>query len=321
MIRFVRRSLSWIKNLRPETRMERREALIGLAFISPWLLGFMLLKLAPIVVSLGFSFTDFDMLHPGDTAFIGLANYAYFLEDLFAEDGAAGYYLFNTVGFAILAVPAQLLTALGLAVLLNSRRLAAKELHRTLVFLPSVIPGAAIASVWFGFLDPTTGWLNRLLMEPLGLPPYPGPMSEAGGNLLGVITALWSIGPGFLIMLGALRGVPPELYEAAQVAGAGPLVRLIKVTVPIISPAVFFSLVINLVSVFGGATLLDRGTSFSGGGQSPFDFYIGQVMFRSHQLGYAASLAWVLFLIMLVTTVVLFATAHYWVYYPDGDET
>jgi multiple sugar transport system permease protein len=319
MIASIRRFLSK-SNLRPQTKMERREALVGLLLISPWIVGFLLLKLIPIVVSLGFSFTSFDMLHPDDTEFVGLANYAYILEDLFSEEGAAGYYLFNTIGFAILSVPAQLLTALGLAVLLNSQRLAAKELHRTLVFLPSVIPGAAIAFVWFGFLDPTTGWLNRLLLEPLGLPPYPGPFSEAGYNLFRIITALWSIGPGFLIMLGAMRGVPPELYEAAQVAGAGPIMRLFKVTIPIISPAVFFSLVINLISVFGGATLLDRGTSFSGGGQSPFDFYIGEVMFTSHQLGYAASLAWVMFVIMLTTTIALFATARYWVYYPDGDE-
>jgi multiple sugar transport system permease protein len=319
MMTSIRRFLSR-SNLRPQTRMERREALIGLLFISPWVVGFLLLKLVPIFVSLGFSFTDFYMLYPGNTKFVGLENYAHILEDLFSEDGAAGYYLFNTLGFAILSVPAQLLTALGLAVLLNSQRLVAKELHRTLVFLPSVVPGAAIAFVWFGFLDPTTGWLNRLLLEPLGLPPSPGLYSEAGYNLFRVITALWSIGPGFLIMLGAMHGVPPELYEAAQVAGAGPIMRLLKVTIPIISPAVFFSLVINLVSVFGGATLLDRGTSFSGGGQSPFDFYIGEVMFSSYRLGYAASLAWMMFLIMLATTIALFATARYWVYYPDGDK-
>ena len=319
MIASIRRFFSK-SNLRPQTGMERREALTGLAFISPWLVGFLLLKLIPIIASLGLSFTDFEMLHPGDTEYIGLANYAHILEDLFSEGGEAGYYLFSTIGFAILSVPAQLLTTLGLALLLNNQRLVAKELHRTLVFLPSVIPGAAITFVWFGFLDPTTGWLNRLLLEPLGLPPYPGPNSEAGYNLFRIITALWSIGPGFLIMLGAIRGVPPELYEAAQVAGAGPIIRLLKVTIPIISPAVFFSLVINLVGVFGGATLLDRGTSFSGGGQSPFDFYIGEVMFTNHQLGYAASLAWMMFLIMLATTIALFATARYWVYYPDGDE-
>jgi multiple sugar transport system permease protein len=319
MIASIRRLLSKA-NLRLQTRMERREALVGLIFISPWIAGFLLLKLIPIFVSLGLSFTNSNMLHPGDAEFVGLANYAHILEDLFAEDGTAGYYLFNTIGFAIPSVPAQLLTTLVLAVLLNNQRLVAKKLHRTLVFLPSVVPGAAIAFVWFGFLDPTTGWLNRLLLEPIGLPPYPGPSSEAGYNLFRIITVLWSIGPGFLIMLGAMRGVPPDLYEAAQVAGAGPIVRLFKVTIPIISPAVFFSLVINMVSVFGGATLLDRGTSFSRGGQSPFDFYIGEMMFRNHQFGYAASLAWVMFVIMLTTTIALFATARYWVYYPDGGE-
>lgn len=284
----------------------------GLLFISPWLIGFLLLKLVPIASSLAFSFTDFDMLEPEATRFVGLANYG----RIFRDEGA-GFSLFSTLGFALIAVPLQLLVSLGLAALLNAKRLVGKGLHRALVFLPSVIPGAAITFVWFGFLDPTTGWLNRLFLEPLGLPPYPGPISESGYNFYLLITALWSIGPGVLIMLGAMQGVSRELYEAARVDGAGPMLRFLRITVPVISPAIFFSLVINLVSVFGGAVLLDRGSSFSGGGQSAFDFYIYWVMFREHQLGYAASLSWLMFLMMLVTTIGLFATARYWVYYPE----
>lgn len=296
------------------TRMGRREALAGVLFISPWLLGFLLLKLIPIVCSFAFSLTDFDMLHPEATQFIGLDNYG----GVFV-DGYAGFSLFTTLSVAIITLPLQIFAALGLASLLNSRRVFGKQIHRTLIFLPSVIPGAAIAFVWFGFLDPTTGWLNRLIIEPLGLPPYPGPFTTGGLYLYQVITALWSIGPGFLVMLGAIKGVPTELYEAAKVDGAGPLMRFLRVTVPMISPAIFFALVINLVSVFGGAPLLDRGSAFSGGGQSAFDDYIYNVMFRQNQLGYASSLAWVMFVIMLLVTIILFRTARHWVYYPEDN--
>jgi ABC-type sugar transport system permease subunit len=296
------------------TRMARREALTGVLFITPWLLGFLLLKLVPIACSLVFSLTDFDMLQPEAAQFIGLDNYA----QVFA-DGYAGFNLFTTLSVALITLPLQLFTALGLASLLNGERVFGKQIHRTLIFLPSVIPGAAIAFVWFGFLDPTTGWLNRLLIEPLGLPPYPGPFTTSGLYLYQVITALWSIGPGFLVMLGAIKGVPSELYEAARVDGAGPIMRFLRVTVPIISPAIFFSLVINLVSIFGGAPLLDRGSAFSGGGQSAFDNYIYLVMFRQNRLGYASSLAWVMFVMMLLVTIILFRTARYWVYYPEDE--
>jgi len=296
----------------PMSRMARRRALTGLLFISPWLVGFVLFKLVPILSSLAFSFTDFDMLAPDETQFIGLANYA----RIFRDPGA-GFTLFSTLGFALLSVPLQLLVALGLAALLSSKRLFGKQVHRALVFLPSVIPGAAILFVWFGFLDPSTGWLNRLLLEPLGLPAYPGPFSESGYNLYLTMAAMWSIGPGVLIMLGAMQGVPSELYEAARVDGAGPLLRFLRITVPIISPAIFFSLVINLVGVFGGAVLLDRGRGFGGSGQSAFDSYVYSVMFQQHELGYAASLAWLMFFIMLLTTIALFTTARRWVYYPE----
>lgn len=296
----------------PISRLRRKQALTGLLYVTPWLIGFLLLKLVPIAGSLAFSFTDFNMLKPEDISFIGLDNYARIL-----SDRTAGFFLWTTLGFALLSIPVQLLVSLGLASLLNSKRLVAKGLHRALIFLPSVIPGSAILFVWFGFLDPMTGWLNRLILEPLGMPPYPGPFSEAGYNLYLLMTVIWSIGPGVLIMLGAMQGVSEELYEAARVDGAGPLLRFLRITVPVISPAIFFSLVISLVSLFGGAVLLDRGSAFNGGGQSGFDSYIYQVMFQQRELGYAASLSWLIFIVMLLTTIGLFASARRWVYYPE----
>ncbi len=309
-------SLRATTNSRPRPRrlrLARRQALTGFLFISPWVIGFILLKLAPILASLVLSFTDFNMLNPDATRFVGLANYAHIWRD---QD--AGFNLFSTISLAVFTVPLQLLVSLGLATLLNNERLRAKTMLRTLFFLPSIIPAIAIFSMWAGFLDPTTGWLNRLILQPLGLPLYPGPGSESGRNLLLSMLALWSIGPGFLIMLGAMQGVSRELYEAARVDGAGPLLRFFQVTVPCISPAIFFSLIINLIGIFGGVALLDRGTPFSGS-LSQFDNFIYTVMFHDNQLGYAASLSWLFFIAMLAVTLILFRTSRRWVFYAEGE--
>lgn len=295
--------------------LARRQAHTGLAFLTPWIAGFLLLKLLPILGSLAFSFTDFDMLHPDQVRFVGLGNYLRVL-----GDGQAYFSLFATLGFALISIPVQIGLALFLAAALTSKRAFGTRAHRILVFMPSVIPGAAIFSLWLGFLDPSTGWLNRLILEPLGMPPYPGPNSESGYNFYLLIMALWSIGPGFLIMLGAMQAVPDELHEAARVDGAGPLMRFLSITVPIISPAIFFSLIINLISVFGGAALLDRSGALGIAPTSAYDAYVYQTMFGNSQLGYAATLAWVLFGAMLATTYFLFRTARYWVYYPEDDE-
>ncbi len=294
---------------RRRTGLSRWEGRVGLLLITPWLVGFLLFKLLPILASLAISFTDFEMMHPDEIQFIGLRNYFGIL-----RDGDAGFSLFATTGFAIITVPLQIAVSLGMALLLNSKRVIGKRLYRALIFLPSVVPGAVILYIWYGFLDPTTGWLNRLVAEPLGLPRFSG-LGAGGFDMYQIMIALWSIGPGFLIMLGALKGVPEELYEAGRVDGAGPVMRLFNITLPVISPAILFSVVINLMAVFGGMQLLDRGTSFVG--QSPFDNYIYNVMFQADQLGYAASLGWVMLILMLATTVAIFATARYWVYYPE----
>lgn len=298
---------------RPRLTRRQRRTLIGLLLVAPWVIGFVLLKLAPILAALAFSVTNFYMLSPEKTQFVGLANYG----RLFRDDAAAATF-FATAGLALQAVPAQLVVALGLSTLLNHERLMGKLWARTLYFLPSIIPATAIPFMWMGFLDPNAGWLNRLVLQPLGLAPYAGPFSEAGYNLLQMMLGLWSIGPGMLIMLGAMQSVPRELYEAARVDGAGPAMRFISITLPLISPAILFSIVINLIAVFGGVALLDRGNPFSGSA-SPFDGYIYQTMFRRYELGYASSLAWVFFIVMLVVTVLLFRWARSWVFYADGE--
>jgi multiple sugar transport system permease protein len=297
---------------RPRFRW-RYDKTLGLLLISPWLIGFFLFKLLPILASLVLSFTDFYLIEPEATRFIGLENYS----RLF-QDQAVGYLLFATISMAITTIPLQIVGSILLAALLNSRRLAGSTPIRTLFFLPSIIPSVAIALMWFGFVDPNTGWLNRFILQPLGLAGFNNVFSDAAIALLFTINSLWSIGPGMLIILGAMQGISDEIMEAARVDGAGPMVRFFRITLPMISPAIFFSLIINLIAVFGGVILLDRGNLFSGS-SSPFDGYISYWLFEEWELGYAASLAWFFFVLVMVVIVALFASSRYWVYYPDRD--
>lgn len=298
------------KSLKSRLRYDR---LFGLLLITPWLLGFLLFKLLPILASLGISFTDFYMLAPDETQFIGLANYA----RLF-QDRAVGYVLFASLGMALFTVPLQIGASILLASVLSSPRLKNKTLLRTLFFLPSIIPSVAVLFMWQGFIDPTTGWLNRLILAPLGLTGFDNVYTEGMRGLLMAINSLWSIGPGMLIILAALQSLPKEVEESARIDGAGPILRFFSITLPLISPAVFFSLVINLVAAFGGVILLDRGNVFSGS-NSPYDALVSEVMFGDFELGYASSLAWLFFLVVMVVIIFLFVTSRRWVYYPDQE--
>ena len=177
----------------------RYDKTTGLLLISPWLIGFILFKLLPILASLGISFTDFHMLKPEETSFIGLANYLRLL-----QDEAIGYLIVATISNALRAIPLQLAASIFLAALLANPRLKAPTMARTLFFLPSIIPGIAITFMWFGFMDPATGWLNRFILPAIGLSGFNDLYSDAAVAFLYGINSLWAIGPGMLIMLGVI---------------------------------------------------------------------------------------------------------------------
>lgn len=299
------------KATHPNAGLRRREGIIGLLFLSPWILGFILLKLLPILYTLGYSFTDFSMLNPHAATFVGLENYIHFVTDLNAWSGLVG-----SIGYFTTTVLLELLVALGLAAMLSSHRVRLKPVWRMVIFLPSIIPAEAIYSIWLGFINPSSGWLSRLILTPLGFPPFV--QGSGGVPFLTTIMALWSIGPGFLIMYGAMLGVPKELYEAGRIDGAGPLMRFLNITLPMISPAIFFSLVINLTSAFGGSMLLDRGYVFSQSlSISPMEGYINLIMFSYREMGYASALAWVMLSVTMTITIILFRSARRWVYFPE----
>ncbi len=287
--------------------LRKYEATVGFLFVLPWLLGFLFFKAFPILAALGFSFTNFKMLEPDNVRFIGLANYITFF-----KDSAAGASLFGSISYFLLSVPLEMVVAMLLAALFTSERLKGKRIMRTLFFMPSIIPAIAIFIIISGLIDPSTGWLTRIFHLPSTAPLY---------SLFPIVLSLWTIGPGFLIMLGAMQAVPKELYEAARVDGAGPINRFISVTLPMSSPAIFFSLVINMISAFGGVALLDRGLSYSQS-ISPMESYITYQMFSFTNLGYASALAWIMFILVMAVTIVLFRSTRYWVYFPEenGDE-
>jgi multiple sugar transport system permease protein len=286
---------------------------IGLILIMPWLIGVLIFKLLPILASLGISFTDFHLLRPQETSFIGLENYRTFF-----QDEVVGFVLFATLRIALTTIPLQMFASILLAALLNSPRLRARTMLRTLFFIPSIIPSIAILFMWFGFTDPTTGWLNRLILQPLGLGGQGGIFAEGFQDFFFAISSLWSIGPGMLIILGAMQSISSEVHEAARVDGAGPFTRFFSITLPLISPAIFFALVINLITIFGGVVLLDRGNTFSGG-SSPYDGYLSYFIFERMDLGYAASLAWVFFILVMLTVIWLFRSSRRWVFYPGSE--
>ena len=306
----LKKSIATIPRASVETRFKRQ---VGLMLIAPWLIGLLIFKLLPILASLALSFTDFHLLNPDKIQFVGFENYR-----IIFRDEQAVTVLWQTVKLALVIIPLQTFASVCVAALLSSQKLLGKNVMRTLFFLPSIIPAFAAALMWQGYVSPATGWLNRLILDPLGLESLNHFYSRGASQPLFVLSSLWTIGPGILIMMGAMQGISPEIYEAAHIDGAGRLMRFFKLTIPLITPAIFFSLVLNLTAVFGGAILLDRGTRWRNDFSS-YDGYINFVLFDMFRLGYASSLAWIFFVFVMILVLLLFGTSKRWVYFPDRE--
>jgi ABC-type sugar transport system permease subunit len=288
----------------------RREQLWGYLFISPWIVGFLLFTLIPMAAALAFSFTDFDLRRPDDIQFIGLRNYQRLLAD---PEVAAS--LMTTIRFIVITVPLNLVFSLGLAVLLNSRRLVGKNLFRTLFYMPIQIPLVAATLIWLSVLNGSSGWVNRGL-ESIGVR---GPDWIADSSWVLVALALigiWSVGNMMLIFIAGLQSVPSELYDAAKVDGAGAWTTFRRVTVPLITPILFYNLLISLVvsfQVFVQPWVLKNGIPDDA--TNLFNVNLYREAFSFNQMGYASALGWVLFGVILLVTVVLFRSSGRWVHY------
>ena len=293
-----------------------REAAWGFAFIGPWLIGLALFTLGPMAASLLMSLTNFDLVHPETVRFVGLDNYV-----RLAGDPTVIGSLVATVKFAAITIPLTMVASLGFALLLNHPKLPFKGPFRALVYMPVMIPLVASTLVWTGFLNTETGWLNAILGA-LGLPKPDWINSQAWIYPALSIIGLWSIGNFMVINIAGLQSVPTELYEAARMDGAGPWTSFRRITIPLMSPVLLYNLVIVLIGTFQYFT---QAYTITNGRGDPNNatLFINLVLFREgfvfNHMGYAAAIAWLLFVIVLVLTVVLFAFARKRVYYAGGE--
>jgi multiple sugar transport system permease protein len=288
-----------------------RESLSGLIFVSPSIIGFLAFAALPMIASAFLSLTDFDPRRPDEIQFIGLGNYAQMLRDPILLES-----LWVTVRFALLVVPLTLAVALGIAMLVNSTLLAGRNVFRTLFYMPMQIPIVASTVVWIGVLHANSGWLN-IGLEAVGVP---GPNWLQSPTWVGpalALMGLWGIGNMMLIFLAGLQSVPTELYDAARVDGAGRWASFRHITLPMITPVLFYNLIIALIATFqyftqayvisNGRGDPDRATLF-------FNLNLYREAFEFFNMGYASALAWLLFVIVLGLTIILFRTAGRWVY-------
>jgi multiple sugar transport system permease protein len=292
----------------------RREATAGFVFLLPWLIGFLWFTLGPIVASLVLSLTDYT--GSGSLHFIGLSNY----RDMLTNDTLFWKSLKVTTIFSVLAVPLGLVVSLAVAVLLN-QKVRFLPVWRTIFFLPSLVTGVAIAILWSFMLNEQFGVFNQVL-EYLRLPDVPRLSDEFWIMPSLVMASVWGFGNSMLIFLGGLQGIPTELYEAAMIDGAGPIRRFTNVTLPLLTPTIFFNLVFGVISSFQVFTLVYQITAGTGGTPgSPnyasyvYYIYIYQTGFQYGRLGYAAGLGWVLFALVLLLTLIVFRSARKWVFY------
>ena len=293
---------------------------VGYAFISPWVLGFLAFTAGPMLGSVAISFSSWSML--SSPTWVGLEHY----ERLFSSDPLFTRSLGNTLVYVALAVPLTTAVALGLALLLH-QRVPGMGIFRSIFFLPSITNLVAVSILWLWIFNPEFGLLNSGLRA-LGIE---GPLwlqSERWAKPALVLMSLWGVGGSMIIFLATLQGVPLELYEAAELDGAGSVQRFFHITLPMISPAMFFSLVMGFIGGFQVFTqaFVMTGTAQPGSEGGPNNatlfmvLYLYKKAFQEFQMGYASAIAWVLFVIVLLFTLVQRKLGQRWVYYEAGAE-
>jgi multiple sugar transport system permease protein len=305
-----------------EVRRKLRHSATGYAFASPWLVGFFLLALGPMVVSLLFAFISWDGISVKTIEWVGVGNFT-----RAARDPDVGIALRNTAYYSFVSVPIGMVVALALAVLLN-QPLRGISVFRTIFYMPSVIGGVATIMMWIWVFNPEYGLLNDLLRQgcrvlaALGIEQatrWEMPkwiFSDRWAMPSMILMSLWGAGGSMLIFLAALQNVPDSLYEAADLDGAGRWHKFIHITVPQISPAIFFNLVMGIIGSF---QVFTQAFLMTGGGPNKSTlFYVLHLYnkaFRDFEIGYASALAWILFAIIMVLTLLVLRSSKVWVYY------
>jgi ABC-type sugar transport system permease subunit len=290
-----------------------RRARWGYVFIAPWIIGFVAFTAFPMIATLVFSLTNINLAQTEPLRFVGLKNYETLLRDQQVWTS-----LGITFKFAALALPVAIILPLLVALLLHSRHLVGSGIFRVLFFLPYVVPFVATVFIWQGMLNPETGWINGAL-KAIGVAKPPPWLEDPGWVYPGlVLIGVWGIGAGMIVYLAGLKGIPSDLYEAARMDGAGAWASLRHITIPMLTPVIFYTIVLSVVEVlqyFLVPLVLQNGTGEPGGSTMFFNLYLYKNFFTFQNMSYGATLAWLLFVITLIITLVLFGTARRWVYY------
>lgn len=287
---------------------EGRKVATGLFFTSPWIVGFVAFTIYPLIASAYYSFTSYDVLRPPQM--VGLDNYA----EIFLHDDIFRIALGNTVYFVLIGVPASLITSFLLANLLNND-IWGRSLSRTLFFLPSITPAVASVMVWLWIYNTQFGLINGFLAGH-GMKVIPWLSSTRLAKPSLIIVQVWAEGSSIVIFLAALQDVPRMLYEASLVDGAGRLRRFWHITIPMTTPVVLFVLLTGLIGTFQSFTLpwlLTRGGPNYA--TELYSVYLYRNAFVFFKMGYASALAWLLFVIIAIFSVVVFRSSARWVYY------
>ncbi len=302
-----RRTLNPFKQLTPS---RRREALLGYAFISPWLIGLLLFTLGPFIASFFLSFTNYSILQPG--RWVGLDNYV----RAFTNDNLFWLSLKNTLIYVVGSVAIRIVLGFVLALLLNTK-IRFLALWRTLFYIPSVVPIVATTMIWLYVLNPRFGLLNWFLSF-FGVERIRWLSSPDTSMLALLIMSSWWVGVTMIIFLAGLQGIPEDYYDAAKIDGANGWQRLLRITVPLMTPTIFFNILINVINafqVFTQALIMTGGGPLNSTRFYMLYLYDNAFGYLPPQMGYASALAWILFVIIFVLSLFVVRSSNRWVFY------
>lgn len=298
-----------------KSRLRFRENLQGYLFILPWIIGFLVFTVGPLIFSFFSSFTDYNITSRMN--WVGFENYQW----LFQHDTLFKTALYNTIYYVAFSVPLTTIGAIALSLLLNND-VPGIKVFRTIYYLPAVLSGVAVSLLWMQLLNPSTGLINTVL----GWFGIQGPawlFDPTWTKPALIIMSLWSVGANMLIYLASLKSVPKELYESAAIDGATWSQRLKNITLPMITPVIFFNLITSFIGAFQVFQTAYIMTQDGNGGPMNsllfYNLYLWNKAFESFQMGYASAMAWILFIIVMVLTFANMRLSRYWVFYGGDD--
>lgn len=286
----------------------KKETLWFFFFISPWLIGFLLLTLGPLLSSIYLSFTDWDLFTKAN--FVSVDNYI----RLFSKDKLFWKSIYNTFYYAFIAVPLTMILSLFMSYLLT-QKVKGLRTFRTIFYMPSIVPIVASSMVFIWLLAPDIGLVNEFLAL-FGIDGPAWLWDERYVKFSFVFMAIWGVGGSMILLISGMQGIPDELYESASLDGAGKLKQFFNITIPMLTPVIFFNLVMGIISslqAFSQVYIMTEGGPNNA--SKMIVPYLFDNAFKYYRMGYASSIAWILFIIILLLTLLVFKTSSLWVYY------